>query len=140
MQSFNRNHPEGIKGAQAVALAIFLARTVRDKEAIRTRITTLFGYDLNRTVDVIRPFYAFDVSCRGSVPEVIIAFLDSESYEDAVRNAVSLGNDSDTLACIAGGIAQAFYDGVPREIRDKVEEILPPDLWEVARVFSDTYV
>ena len=133
------NHPEGIKGAQAAALAIFLARTVRDKEAVRARISALFGYDLGRTVEGIRPSYGFDVSCQGSVPEAIIAFLDSESYEDAVRNAVSLGGDSDTLACIAGGIAQAFYNGVPGEIRDKVEEILTPDLWAVTRAFSDKY-
>ena len=133
------NHPEGIKGAQAAALAIFLARTVRDKEAVRARITTLFGYDLNRTVDDIRPSYAFDVSCQGSVPEAIIAFLDADSYEDAVRNAVSLGGDSDTLACITGGIAQAFYNDVPGGIRDKVEEILTPDLWAVTRAFCNKY-
>ena len=79
------------------------------------------------------------MSCQGSVPEAIIAFLDSESYEDAVRNAVSLGGDSDTLACIAGGIAQAFYNGVPGGIRNKVEEILTPDLWAVTRAFCDKY-
>lgn len=133
------NHPEGIKGAQATALAIFLARTVRDKEAVRARLKILFGYDLDRTVDDIRPSYQFDVSCQGSVPEAVIAFLDSASYEDAVRNAVSLGGDSDTLACIAGGIAEAFYNGVPAGIRAKVEKILPPDLWAVAKAFCDRY-
>jgi ADP-ribosylglycohydrolase len=133
------NHPEGIKGAEATALAVFLARTGHDKEAIRVRIKTLFGYDLDRTVDDIRPFYSFDVSCQGTVPEAIVAFLDSESYEDAIRNAISLGGDSDTLACITGGIAEAFYEGVPGEIKDKVKEMLPPDLWEVTKIFCDRY-
>jgi ADP-ribosylglycohydrolase len=134
------NHPEGIKGAEATALAVFLARTVRDKEIVRDRLKILFGYDLDRTVDDIRPSYAFDVSCQGSVPEAIIAFLDSASYEDAVRNAVSLGGDSDTLACIAGAIAEAFYNGVPGAIRAKVEEILAPDLWQITKSFRDRYV
>jgi ADP-ribosylglycohydrolase len=134
------NHPEGIKGAEATALAIFLARTVRDKEVVRARLKILFGYDLDRTVDDIRPSYAFDVSCQGSVPQAIIAFLDSASYEDAVRNAVSLGGDSDTLACIAGAIAEAFYNGVPGAIRAKVEEILAPDLWQITKAFYDRYV
>jgi len=133
------NHPEGIKGAQANALAIYLARTDRNKEAIRERIKDLFGYDLDRTVDDIRPFYSFDISCQGTVPEAIVAFLDSNSYEDAVRNAISLGGDSDTLACITGGVAEAFYGTVPTEIRDKVEQSLPPDLWEVATAFYDKY-
>jgi ADP-ribosylglycohydrolase len=91
-------------------------------------------------VDDIRPSYAFDVSCQGSVPQAIIAFLDSASYEDAVRNAVSLGGDSDTLACIAGAIAEAFYNGVPGAIRAKVEEILAPDLWQITKAFYDRYV
>jgi ADP-ribosylglycohydrolase len=133
------NHPEGIKGAQATALAIYLARTDRNKEAIRERIKDLFGYDLDRTVDDIRPFYSFDISCQGTVPEAIVAFLDSNSYEDAVRNAISLGGDSDTLACITGGVAEAFYGTVPTEIRDKVEQSLPPDLWQVTNSFCDKY-
>jgi ADP-ribosylglycohydrolase len=133
------NHPEGIKGAQATALAIFLARTGHDKKVLRSRIKDLFSYDLDRTVDDIRPSYSFDMSSEGTVPEAIIAFLDSESYEDAVRNAVSLGGDSDTLACITGGIAEAFYGGVPDAISAKVEELLPPDLWEVTRAFSAKY-
>jgi len=133
------NHPEGIKGAEATALAIYLARKGHDKETIRARITGQFGYDLDRTVDDIRPSYFFDVSCQGTVPEAIIAFLDSESYEDAVRNAISLGGDSDTLACITGGIAEAFYGGVPKEIRAKVQECLTPDLWEVTAAFFRKY-
>ena len=103
------NHPEGIKGAQAVALAIFMARRGTDKETIRREITARFGYDLDRKLDDIRPHYRFDVSCQGSVPESIIAFLESESIEHAIRLAVSLGGDSDTMACIAGGIAEAYY-------------------------------
>jgi len=133
------NHPEGIKGAQATALAVFLARKGRDKESIRARIADTFGYDLDRTVDDIRPSYAFDVSCQGTVPEAIVAFLDGQSYEDAVRNAVSLGGDSDTLACITGGIAEAFYEGVPETIRAKVQECLTPDLWEVTEAFCRRY-
>ncbi|MBN2297618.1 MAG: ADP-ribosylglycohydrolase family protein [Deltaproteobacteria bacterium] len=133
------NHPEGIKGAQAAAFAVFLARTGHDKEVIRYRISNMFGYNLSRGVDDIRPSYSFDVSCQGTVPEAIIAFLDSESYEDAIRNAISLGGDSDTLACITGGVAEAFYGSIPDEIKSKVEEILPPDLWEVTKAFCDKY-
>jgi ADP-ribosylglycohydrolase len=136
---FTHNHPEGIKGAQATALAVFLARTEWDKDLIRTEISSRFGYDLERTVDGIRPDYGFDESCQGTVPEALIAFLDSASYEDAVRNAVSLGGDADTLACITGGIAEAFYGPVEAEIRRKVKEILPPDLWQIAADFCERY-
>jgi len=129
------NHPEGIKGAEATALAVFLARTKRDKSVVRDRIEKLFGYDLRRELDDIRPSYSFDISCMGTVPEAIIAFLESGSYEDAVRNAVSLGGDSDTLACITGGIAEAFYGEVPESISNKVQELLTPDLLEIADRF-----
>lgn len=135
----SHNHPEGIKGAQATALAVFLARTGNGKEQIRSRIIQQFDYDLNRSINDIRPSYSFDVSCQGTVPEAIIAFLDSESYEDSVRNAISLGGDSDTLACITGGIAEAFYDGVPEEIHAKVREYLTPDLWEITEAFCRKY-
>ena len=134
----SHSHPEGIKGAQATALAVFLARTGTGKEKLRSRITAEFGYNLGRSVDDIRPGYAFDVSCQRTVPEAIIAFLDSESYEDAVRNAVSLGGDSDTLGCITGGIAEAFY-GVPDSIRDEVRSRLTPDLLEIVRNFCLEY-
>jgi ADP-ribosylglycohydrolase len=130
------DHPEGIKGAQATALAVFLARTVRDKTVIREQITARFGYDLDRSVDAIRPDYAFDISCQGTVPEAIIAFLDAVSYEDAVRNAVSLGGDSDTLACITGGIAEAYYGGVPAPVRAEVQARLPEDLRTIADSFA----
>lgn len=131
----SHNHLEGIKGAQATALAVYLARTTRNKEEIRKQISQRFEYDLNRELEDIRSDYSFDVSCQGTVPEAIISFLESESYEDAVRNAISLGGDSDTLACITGGIAEAFYEGIPPEIRTKVKELLPSDLWEITERF-----
>jgi ADP-ribosylglycohydrolase len=136
----SHNHPEGIKGAQATALTVFLARTGHDREKIRKQIRQKFGYNLDRSVDDIRSTYAFDISCQGTVPEAIIAFLDSSSYEDAIRNAVSLGGDSDTLACITGGIAEAFYGSVPPHIREKVKDILTPDLWETTEIFCRKYL
>ena len=125
--------------AQATALSVFLARTVRDKDLIRTEITARFGYDLARTVDDIRPSYSFDESCQRTVPEAIVAFLESTSYEDAVRNAVSLGGDSDTLACITGGIAEAFYGPVSQSIRQKVQKILTSELWKITEAFCAKY-
>lgn len=136
----SHNHPEGIKGAQATALSVFLARTGHEKEEIRMEISQRFGYDLKRTVDDIRPNYSFDVSCQGTIPEAIIAFLDSSSYEDAVRNAISLGGDSDTLACITGGIAEAFYGDIPTTIRAKAYECLTPDLSEITEAFCRKYI
>jgi len=132
---FTHNHPEGINGAQAAALAVFLARTERDKDLIRVEIASRFGYDLERTVDEIRPGYRFNESCQKTVPEAIISFLESTTYEDAVRNAISLGGDADTLACITGGIAEAFYGPVGPEIRSKVREILSPDLLKITEDF-----
>jgi len=136
---FSHNHPEGIKGAQATALAVFLARTGYTRDEIRGQISQRFGYNMDRTVDDIRPTYSFDVSCQGTVPEAIIAFLDSTSYEDAVRNAVSLGGDSDTLACITGGIAEAFYQDIPVGIRAKVKELLTPHLLGITEAFCEKY-
>jgi len=133
------NHPEGIKGAQAVALAILRARTGRSKEEIRRETAERFGYAMARTVAEIRPGYGFDVSCQGSVPESIIAFLDALSYEDAIQNAVSLGGDADTMACIAGGIAQAYYKTVPATIVSAVREKLPRDLLAVVDRFNGRY-
>jgi len=118
------DHPDGIAGAQAVALAVHLARTGAPKRAIRLEVASRFGYDLDRTVEQIRSVYSFDVSCQGSVPEAIVAFLDSDDFESAVRNAVWLDGDADTQACIAGAIAEAFYgrvpEGVEREVRGRV--------------------
>ena len=133
------NHPEGIKGAQATALAVFLARQGADKESIRSEIQDRFDYDLDRTVETIRPAYRFDVSCQGSVPESIIAFLDSEDYETAVKNAISLGGDADTMACIAGGIAQAYYKSIPARIVAAVRGGLTPDLLAVVDSFNAKY-
>ena len=135
----SHDHPEGIKGAQAVALAILMARQGASKEDIRTNITASFFYDLERTIEEIRPAYHFDVSCMGSVPEAIIAFLDSTDYESAVRKAVSLGGDSDTQACIAGAIAEAFYKSIPPIIITEVKRILPGILWEIVEDFENEY-
>jgi ADP-ribosyl-[dinitrogen reductase] hydrolase len=134
------DHPEGIKGAQATATAIFLARNGKTKEFIKEFIEALFGYDLNRSCDDIRPYYKFDESCQGTVPEAIIAFLESDSYEDAIRLAVSLGGDSDTLACIAGGIAEAFYIyQMPYDIVEEVCRILDVDLLKIVEEFRNKY-
>jgi ADP-ribosylglycohydrolase len=133
------NHPEGVKGAQATATAIFLARTGSGKDEIRDYVGRTFGYDLSRTVDEIRPHYVFDVSCQGSVPQAITAFLESDHYEDAVRKAISLGGDSDTIACITGGIAQAFYGGVPDAIRQEALARLDVPLRAVVEQFSERY-
>ncbi len=129
------NHPEGIKGAQATAASIFMARRGCGKKEIKDYIQQTFNYDLQRNLDDIRPGYSFDVTCQGSVPEAIIAFLESNDFEDAIRNAVSLGGDSDTIACITGGIAEAFYGGVPEEIAENVLNILDPPLAEITRRF-----
>jgi ADP-ribosylglycohydrolase len=133
------DHPAGIAGAQAVANAIWLARQRASKEIIRQVIERRFGYDLGRTVEAIRPQYRFDVSCPGSVPEAIIAFLDADDWESAVRNAVSLGGDSDTQACIAGGIAEAFYGPVPKWVRLEVRRRLPEELWDMVQRFSERF-
>ena len=132
------NHPEGIKGAQAVAGAVYLARTGADKEAIRSFVSERFGYDLSLTVDDIRPGYSFRVICQESVPQAIVAFLDAADFEDAVRNAVSLGGDSDTLACIAGSIAEAYFGGVPETISTGVFERLDERLTATVRQFMET--
>ncbi|MBI6115979.1 ADP-ribosylglycohydrolase family protein [Salegentibacter maritimus] len=112
------DHPEGIKGAQAVAAAIFLARTGSSKAEIKAYIEDEFNYDLSRTVEEIRPGYKFDISCQGSVPGAIICFLESEDYESCIRLSISIGGDSDTIACIAGGIAQAYYKFIAPELID----------------------
>jgi ADP-ribosylglycohydrolase len=127
----SHDHPEGIKGAQATALAVFLARRGAGKPAIRREVESRFGYDLNRTLAGIRPGYRFDVSCQGTVPEAIIAFLESNDYEDAVRKAVSLGGDSDTLACITGGIAAAHYQSIPEHIVSRARSLLPEEFIEI---------
>ena len=133
------SHPEGIRGGQATAAAVFLARTGRTKAYIRDFIETRFQYDLSRHVDEIRPAYRFDVSCQGTVPQAVRSFLDSTDFEDAVRTAVSLGGDTDTLACITGGIAQAFYGGVPEFIQEKVYAILDDRLGTITIEFMERF-
>ena len=133
------NHPEGIKGAQAVAGAIFLARTGKTKGEIKRYIEEQFSYDLGEPLDEIRPYYTFDVTCQGSVPQSFIAFLESSDFEDAVRKAVSLGGDSDTMACITGGIAQAFYGGVPNHIADEALARLDDGLRSMETDFMNRY-
>jgi ADP-ribosylglycohydrolase len=133
------NHPEGIKGGQATAAAIFLARQRQSKDQIQNYIESQFQYDLSEHTDLIRPTYEFNESCQETVPQAIRAFLDSTDFEDALRIAVSLGGDTDTLACITGGIAQAFYQGVPEAIQTKVYEILDENLGEITRKFMEKY-
>ena len=134
------NHPEGIKGAQATAACIFLARTGKSKEDIRKYIELKFGYNLSRTCDEIRPTYLFDESCQGTVPESIIAFLDSTDFENAIRLAVSLGGDADTMGAITGGIAEAYYGGVPEHIRKEVVKRLPNEFIDVMQKFYQKFV
>nr|VFJ46139.1 MAG: ADP-ribosylglycohydrolase [Candidatus Kentron sp. DK] len=133
--AFTHNHPEGIAGAQSTAAAIFLARTGASKSEIASFVIQRFGYDLSKSLNEIRPYYRFDESCRGTVPQAITAFLESVGYEDAIRNAISLGGDSDTLACITGGIAEAFYGGVPEAIRMRAMAILDGRLRGVVDAF-----
>ncbi len=132
------NHPEGIKGGQSTAAAIFMARNGASKDEIRRFITTYFGYDLTESCDDIRPHYDYDVTCQGTVPQAIVAFLDSDGFESAIRLAVSLGGDSDTLACITGSIAEAFY-GVPDTIRETALQFLSADLKKVTLDFTERY-
>lgn len=130
------NHPEGIKGAQATAAAIFLARTGHSKPEIKHYIADTFGYDLNRTCDEIRPGYCFDVTCQGSVPESIIAFLESSDYESAIRLTVSLDGDADTMGAITGAIAAAYYGEIPDHIANECLNRLPDDITRVISDFS----
>jgi ADP-ribosylglycohydrolase len=130
------DHPEGVKGAQATAAAVFLARIGSRKEEIREFVERTFGYDLGRPLDEIRPTFGFNVSCQGTVPPALRAFLESHDYEHAVRLAVSLGGDADTLACITGGVAQAYYGGVPAPIREQAIDRLDDRLRAVVEEFE----
>ena len=131
------NHPEGIKGAEAIASAIFLARTSHSKADIKAYIKKHFGYDLSRTCDEIRPGYYHVESCQETVPEAITAFLEGDSFEGVIRTAVSLGGDCDTLTCIAGSIAEGFF-GVPEELKKECEKRLSQDLLDILLKFADT--
>ena len=128
------NHPEGIKGAESVAAAIFLLRNGSTKEEVKEYIVREFGYDLSRTCDEIRPYYHHVESCQETVPEAITAFLESTDFEDAIRTAVSLGGDCDTLTCITGSLAEACY-GVPDEMIEECEQRLPDELLQVLKKF-----
>lgn len=134
------NHPEGIKGAQATSACIFMARTGKSKQEIKDYIEKRFGYNLSRTCDEIRPTYDFDVTCQGSVPESIIAFLESTDFESAIRLAVSLGGDADTMGAITGGIAEAYYGDVSEHIRKEVLKRLPNEFIVVMQKFYQKFV
>lgn len=135
----SHNHEEGIRGAQAAAFAVYMAKTRKDKEYIRHAVGGYSGYNLDRTVDEIRKKYSFVNCCQQIVPEAIICFLDGTSYIDTIRNAVSLGGDGDTIACIAGGIAEAYYGEVPRHIRQPVNMIIPKQFGDIVKQFNKKY-
>lgn len=134
--SVSHNHPEGVKGAQAVATCVFLAKEGKTKEEIKVYVESTFGYNLNRKIAEIRPRYEFDVSCQGSVPEAIIAFLEGNSFEEVIRLAVSLGGDSDTIGAMAGAIAACIYP-IPNHITEKCKAILTEDLREIEDIFMN---
>ena len=129
------NHPEGIKGAECTAAVIFLARNGKSKKEIREYVISEFGYDLSRTCDEIRPGYHHVETCQEKVPEAITAFLEGNSFEDVIRTAASLGGDSDTLTCIAGSMAEAFY-GVPEELKEECRERITPEMREILERFD----
>ena len=134
------NHSEGIKGAQATAAAIFWARQGETKENIRKNISQFFGYDLQRTCEEIRKDYNFSATCQGSVPESIIAFLESTDYESAIRLAISFGGDSDTMACITGGIASAYYKEIPQTIADFTTSLLPEKFLKLIQEYNNKFI
>lgn len=129
------NHPEGIKGAQAVALAIFLLRNGIGKEQLRAELEARFGYDLSTPLQEVRPSYTFDLTCNGSVPQAIRAFLEADNFESALRNAISLGGDADTQAAIAGALAQAHW-GIPGPLRAQVLLLIPTEMRELVCRFE----
>jgi len=129
------NHPEGIKGAECTAVVIWLSRNGKSKKEIKEYVEKEFGYKLNRTLDQIRPGYCHVESCQKTVPEAVTAFLEGTDFEDVIRNAVSLGGDTDTLACIAGAMAEAFYP-VPDELKEKCLDIIESDMAEVLEAFN----
>jgi ADP-ribosylglycohydrolase len=133
------NHLEGIKGAQSVALSIYLARNGASKDHIKREVISRFGYDLSKTIEEIRPSYEFNETCQETVPQAIIAFMESQNFEDAIRIAISLGGDADTLAAITGSIGEAFYGGVPEVIASEVKRRTPQVLWGVVEMFSQKF-
>ncbi|WNJ18359.1 ADP-ribosylglycohydrolase family protein [Pontibacter sp. G13] len=133
--SVTHNHPEGIKGAQAIAGAIWLARHGKTKAQIRFFLEHAIGYDLSFTLDEIRPEYRFDVSCQGSVPQAIVAFLEAKDFEDAIRNAISIGGDSDTIASMAGALAEAYWGDIPNWISQSAQSYIPDTQWTLIQTF-----
>ncbi len=133
------NHPEGIKGAQAIAAAIFLARDGKDKNYIREYIEKQFDYDLDFTLEDIRPFYKFYPTAPLTVPQAIVAFLESTDFENAIRLAVSIGGDSDTIAAMTGSIAAAFYKEIPQYIIRQVEKILPQEFIQIMNEYDEKF-
>lgn len=136
----SHNHHEGIKGAQATALSVYMARKGYSKPEIKREIETLFGYNLDQTIDEIRQYYQFDLSSQGSVPQSIRAFLESEDYEHAIRLVISLGGDADTMACIAGAISQAYYKTIPVELIVEATTYLPNEFMKVIEAFDEKYI
>ena len=134
--SVSHNHPEGIKGAQAIAASVFLCKDGKSKQEIKEYVEETFGYNLSRTIDDIRPNYYFDVSCQGSVPEAIIAFLEGNSFEEVIRLAISIGGDSDTIGCMAGAIAACRYP-IPDDIAKRCDSLLTEDLRDIKDRFCD---
>lgn len=132
--SVSHNHPEGVKGAQAIAASVFLAKEGKSKAEIKAYVEETFGYNLNRTIAEIRPDYYFDVSCQGSAPEAIIAFLEGNSFEEVIRLAISIGGDSDTIGAMAGAIAGCTYP-IPEEITERCNNLLTEDLREIKDYF-----
>ena len=130
------NHPEGIKGAQAVSLGVLMGRNGSSKKEIKEKLEALFDYDLSQELDRIRPNYTFNPTCQGSVPQAIIAFLESMDFEDAIRNSISLGGDADTQACITGSLAEAYYKSIPDEIISFVKWRIENDLLAVLDQFN----
>lgn len=130
----SHNHPEGIKGAQAVALAVYLARKGKSMAEIKCKITMAFRYNLNLTCAKLQKSNSFNETCQGTVPQAIVAFLESTGFEDAIRNAISIGGDSDTIAAITGGIAEAKY-GIPDKLKSKALTFLPEDMKIVVELF-----
>ena len=136
--SVSHNHPEGVKGAQAIAASVFLCKEGQSKQKIKEYVEETFGYNLHRTIAEIRPRYGFDVSCQGSVPEAIIAFLEGNSFEEVIRLAISLGGDSDTIGAMAGAIAACRYP-IPEEIAEKCNRLLTEDLRDIKNMFMNFY-
>ena len=134
--SVSHNHPEGVKGAQAIATSVFLCKQGKSKQEIKEYVEQTFGYNLHRTITEIRPNYYFDVSCQGSVPEAIIAFLEGNSFEEVIRLAISIGGDSDTIGAMAGAIAACRYP-IPEEITERCNNLLTDDLREIKDRFCD---